>query len=139
PITSARISRSACSLPPLFQRSRLDNEAIFDIASHNAFVRFVDIIDVDLLDVAGDAAIGAEIEHLLGLGDSANERPRETMTPADQTKSAERHRFGWRAEQAKCAVALEQIQIRVEVVLGRDGVENKIESLRTRVHRVFIF
>src|ERR1051325_4021578 len=41
-------------------------------------------------------------------------------------------------EQAECAVALEQIEIHVEVVFRGHSIDDEVESFRARVHRVFI-
>ena len=39
-----------------------------------ALVGLVDLVHADHLDVAGDVVLPAEIEHLLGLGETADER-----------------------------------------------------------------
>ena len=40
-------------------------------------VGFVDLLDGDDFDIGGDVVLAAEVEHLLGLGDAADERAGE--------------------------------------------------------------
>jgi hypothetical protein len=55
------------------QRLAVDHEAIFHVALLHAIIGVVDILDLDHLDIGGDALLGAEIEHLLRLGDAADQ------------------------------------------------------------------
>ena len=48
-----------------FERSHVDDEAVFYIALEHAFVGVVDLIHPDHFDIAGDIVLSAEIEHLL--------------------------------------------------------------------------
>lgn len=57
----------------LVQRRQIDHEAIAHVALEHAFVGLVDVLDIDHLHVAGNAVLGAEIEHLLRLGDTADQ------------------------------------------------------------------
>jgi hypothetical protein len=79
-VAPAPISRKDSSAPKNQRSSALnfssprhvDDEPIFHVALEHPFVGFGDLVDPDYLDVAGDPAFGAEIEHLLRLGDAAD-------------------------------------------------------------------
>src|SRR6266404_9784316 len=110
----------------LLQRRNVDHEPVFHVTPQHSLVGFVDVIDLDFLDVAGDSALGAEIEHLLSLGDSADERAGETMTPTNKTEWIDRDRLRRKPDQRQCAVAFEQTKKRIEIVLCRNGVDDEI-------------
>jgi hypothetical protein len=44
------------------QRSQIDHETVIHVALQHALIRFVDLVDLDELNVAGDPAAGTEIE-----------------------------------------------------------------------------
>jgi len=53
-----------------FRASHVDDEPLLHVALQHFLVAFVDLLDPDQLDVACDPAFGAEIEHLLRLGEA---------------------------------------------------------------------
>src|SRR5512140_2325224 len=55
------------------QALRVDDEAVADVGLQHALVGLVHLLGGDDLDVGGDAVLPAEVEHLLGLGESADE------------------------------------------------------------------
>ena len=59
-------------LKALFQRSHVDNEAVLHVALKQTFVRLIDLLNLDHLDVRGDCVLGAKIEHFLSLADAAD-------------------------------------------------------------------
>ena len=65
----------------LFQGCHINHEAVFHVALDQAFVGFVDFLDGNEFDVAGDVVFTAKIEHLLGFANAANQRAGE-LTPA---------------------------------------------------------
>jgi hypothetical protein len=76
-------SRRVCSvvsparrLPALFllQRGHVDGETVLHIRLQQALVGLVDPLDRDHLHIGDDAVLAAEVEHLLGLGDAADQR-----------------------------------------------------------------
>src|SRR6266516_1607831 len=99
------------------ERGQVDHEAVLHIAPEHPLVRLVDPLDRDDLDVRDDPALGAEVEHLLGLANTADERPGDPPAPGDELLYSR----GWvrlirRADQAQRAVALEQPEISVQDV-----------------------
>lgn len=79
--------------------------------------------------------ISAKVQHLLRLGDAANERTDDRLATADEREVAERRRW-WSANDAHHAANVEQIEIRRLIILGRDRVENKVERVGGRFHGV---
>src|SRR5438309_11581083 len=104
-ITVARIIVGSKNLLSLrFQRSHIDREAVLHVRLQQSLVGFVDLLNGNDFDVGGDVVFAAEIEHLLGLGDSANGRPGETASPHDQAKRRHIERLCGSANQRKIAV-----------------------------------
>src|SRR5262245_27979439 len=58
----------------LGQRRQVDDEPIAHVALHHPVVRLVDPLDRDQLDVRHDSLLRAEVQHLLGLLDTADGR-----------------------------------------------------------------
>ena len=56
----------------LLEAGHVDYEAVFYVALEETFVGFVDLLDGDDFDVAGDVVLAAEVEHLLGFFDAAD-------------------------------------------------------------------
>src|SRR5690606_14355590 len=56
------------------ERVHVDDEAVAHVALQHALVGLVDGLHADRLDVGDDAMLGAEVEHLLGFGDAADQR-----------------------------------------------------------------
>src|SRR5207253_7172281 len=56
----------------------VDDEPVADVAVHDSFVGVVDVVDGDRLDLGAEPMRGAEVQHLLGLADTAVLRPRDT-------------------------------------------------------------
>ena len=66
------------------ERGEVDHEAVLHVAPQQPLVRLVDPLDRDDLDVRDDPALGAEVEHLLGLANTADERPGDPPAPGDE-------------------------------------------------------
>ncbi len=62
------------------ERAAVDHEAVAHVGGEHALVGLVDLVGVDHLDLADDAVLGAEVEHLLGLGDAADHGAGERAT-----------------------------------------------------------
>src|SRR5882762_9796412 len=56
----------------LLKRSHVDDEAVLHVALEQAIVRFVDLLNLDELDIGSDSVLGAEVQHLLGLPNAAD-------------------------------------------------------------------
>src|SRR5579864_6522552 len=66
------VRTTSISDPCLAQRRVIDHKAILHVALEQTFVGFIDLLNLDQLDVCRDSLIGAEVEHLLGFGDAAD-------------------------------------------------------------------
>src|SRR5208337_66853 len=106
-----------------FERSHIDGEAVLHIGLEKSLVGFIDLLDGDDFDIGGDVMCAAEIEHLLGLGDAADERAGETMASEQKAHCSDGERLRRRADEGEVAVAAEELDIRVNVMIGGDGVE----------------
>jgi len=81
--------------------------------------------------------IGAELEHLLGLGDTANERADDLLATKDEAHVGE---LVWRrrADDAHRAADVEQRHVRAKVKLGRDSVEDEVERFGSCLHGLLV-
>src|SRR5437016_3027076 len=80
PWGAAKVYLALQSLP--LQRRHIDHEPIFHIALQHALVGFVDLLDGDHFDVRDDSVFSAEVQHLLRLGNAADQRPGK-LTPLE--------------------------------------------------------
>ena len=78
----------------------------------------------------------AEVEHLLGLGDAADGRAGEAAASEDEAEGRDGQRLLGRADQGDVAVAREQVDVGVDVVLGGDAVEDEVEAAGVLLHLV---
>src|SRR5262245_787456 len=62
---------------PLLQGGHVHDEAVFHVALRQPVEGLVDLLDRNHLDVGRDAVLRAEVQHLLGLPDAADDRSRE--------------------------------------------------------------
>src|SRR3954470_18875977 len=58
----------------VLQRCHIDHKAVLHVILEHPGVSCFNILHFDHLDIRGDAVLGAEIQHLLGLGDAADQR-----------------------------------------------------------------
>ena len=77
----------------------------FTFELEQPLVGLVDLLNRDDLDVGGDVVLAAEVEHLLRLGDAADERAGEAAAAQDQRKGGDRERLRRRADEREVAVA----------------------------------
>src|SRR5262245_6216160 len=70
----------------LLEGGHVDDEAVAHVLAEQTLVRLVDLAHRDQLDVRRDLVGGAEIEHLLRLGDAADQRAREAAAPRDHAE-----------------------------------------------------
>ena len=83
--------------------------------------------------------LGAEIEHLLRFGDTADERAGEAAAPHDEVEHGRRRMWLCRrANERHHAIALQQHKKRVEIVRRRHGVDDEVEAVRLRRHCVHV-
>src|ERR1043166_3904769 len=74
----------------LAETGEVNHEPVPHVAPEHPLVRLVDPLDRDLLHVGGDPFPAAEVEHLLGLPDSADHRAGEPAAPRDEGTGLER-------------------------------------------------
>ena len=127
------------TLARLIQRRHVDDEAILHIALEHPLIRFVDLLDRNHFDGAGDPVLGAEIQHLLRLLDSSDERPGELSPALDQAERIDWGRLRRHAYQCHRAVAFQQSEIRVEIVFRRNRIDDEVEAVRLLLHFLFVF
>ena len=80
----------------------------------------------------------AEVEHLLGFGDTADGRTREAAATHNQAECGYVERLLRRADEGDVAVAAQQIDVSVDVVIGSDSVEDEVEAAGVLLHLVRI-
>ena len=66
------MASASCQLPR-FERSHIDGEAVLHIRLEQPLISFVDLLDGDDFDVSGYIVFAAEVGHLLGFGEAADE------------------------------------------------------------------
>ena len=76
------------------QARDIDHEAIPHVALQHSFPCRIDLINANHFDICGNVVRRAEVEHLLRLGDAADERPRELPVPRDEGEGIELRRLG---------------------------------------------
>src|SRR5688500_5816076 len=74
--------------------------------------------------------LGAEIEHLLRVGNPADQRPRKRLITADQRARMQLSRIWRNADDHHYSIESEQPQISVVVVVSGDRIEDQIKSTR---------
>src|SRR5262245_66410421 len=80
----------------------------------------------------------AKIQHLLGFGDAANWRTGEASTSEYKAEGSDGERLFRRADEGDVAIAAEQVDVGVDVVIGADRGENEIEAAGVLLHFVAV-
>src|SRR2546423_558488 len=62
------------------------------------------------------------------LGDAADGRAREAAPPRDERERGDGERLGRCADQRQVAVAAQELEVGVDVVIGGDRVEDEVEA-----------
>jgi len=83
--------------------------------------------------------LGAEIQHLLRLAESADDRAGELTPPEQQTADRERQRRRRCSHKRHRAIEFEQIEISIYVVFGGNCVEDEVEGAEMLSHLRFVF
>ena len=79
--------------------------------------------------------LGAEFEHLLGLGDATDAGPAEVAARHDHAEGVDGERLLGDADERERTVELQQRQVGVEVVLRGNAVEDEVEGAGVLGHR----
>jgi len=82
--------------------------------------------------------LAAEIEHLLGLGDTADKRTGQAAASEDEAEGRDWQGFIGYADQGDVAVACEEVDVGIDVVPGGDAVEDEVEAARVLRHFVSV-
>jgi hypothetical protein len=80
----------------------------------------------------------AKVEHLLGLLDTADVRAGQTAAAHDESERRNGERLRRCADKCDVAVATEQVEISIDVMIGGDGVEYEVKAARVIVHLVTV-
>lgn len=78
----------------------------------------------------------AEIEHVLGFGDTADGGAGETAPTHNQTECRDGERFFRRTDEGDVAITAEEFDVGVNVVIGRDSVEDEVETAVLLFHLI---
>src|SRR6478609_9940711 len=124
--------RKAAKLLP--ERCHINHKAVFHVAAQHALVGFIDLLDGNHLNVRRKFVLGAEIQHLLRLRNSADQRPCNLSALKDQVKDLNRGWLRRRADKSQRSIALDQSQVGVEVVRCGDSIKNKVKAAKVAVH-----
>ena len=72
-----------------FERGHVDGEAVLHIRPKQSLVSLVDLLDRDDFDIGGEVMRAAKVEHLLGLGDAADERAGEAAASEQKAEAGD--------------------------------------------------
>jgi len=75
-----------------------------------------------------------EVEHLLSLANAADDRAGEAASSEQKAEGRYSERLLRCADERKVAVAAEQIEIGVDVVIRGDRIEDEVETTRALLH-----
>ena len=82
--------------------------------------------------------LSAEIQHLLGLGDTADRRTTQAAPHAEQREYRHHHRVLRCAEFDERTVEVEQSEVPAQIQIGRDSVEDDVEGVAQILERVAV-
>src|SRR5580658_2803859 len=113
-----RTGLPACPILLGFERSHINGEAILHIGLEQSLIGLVDLLDRDDFDIRGDVMCAAKVQHLLGLGDAADGRTGEAAASHNKAEARDGKGLFRCADEGEVAVAAEQLNVSVDVVLG---------------------
>lgn len=117
------------------QRVDIHHEAVLHVAFQHAFIGFINLLHRDQLDIRRNAVLAAEVQHLLRFRDAADQRTGDAAALHDQVEHLRRRVIVLRrADQRQGAVAAQQVEERIQIVLGRHRVEDEIEAVDVLRH-----
>ena len=82
--------------------------------------------------------LSPEIEHLLGFADPANPGTAQLTALHQQTENLNRGRFGRGSHERHSVVALEQVEVNIQVVVGGNRVQNEVKAVDVFLHLRFV-
>jgi len=117
-----------------FERSHINREAVLHISLEQSLVGFVDLPDRDDFDIGGDVVFAAKVEHLLGFGNTADGRAGEAAASENKSEDRDGERLLRRTDQRDVAVAAEELNVGVDVVIGGNRIEDEVEAAGVLLH-----
>ena len=117
------------------QSAVVDDEAITDVALLHPLKCGVDVLDGNLLNLGDNVVLAAEIEHLLRLLDAADARAGDDL--AAKNKRVRVDLIGDGANEAhhdKGAIEVEAVDVRGELMLNGNGVDDDVKVPLDSVH-----
>ena len=118
------------------KRSHVDREAVFHVGLGDAIVGIVDLLDRDDFDVCGDVVFATEVEHFLGFGKTTDGGTGEATATEDKSENVDRQRLIGSADHRDVAIAGQQVDVGVDIVIGSNAVEDEIEAAGVFSHFV---
>src|SRR5918996_1327083 len=117
-----------------FERRHINREAVFYIGLEQSLISLIDLLDRDDFYVGCYVMFAAKVKHFLCFGNTSNKRTRKTTTLEYEAKASDDKRLRRRADQCNITVSAEQLDVCVNVVFGRDGVEDEVEAAGVLLH-----
>lgn len=104
-------------------------EAELDVTSLGTLPGIIDVLGrgVNDLNVGVNPVLGAEVEHLLGLGHAAGGRPRNGLASEAEQSGKDVCGFLWDSDGDELVVGYQEHALAVHVVVGGHGVQDEIE------------
>lgn len=119
------------------EAGHVDHQPVAHIAFQHPVVSAVDVIHRDQFDIRHEVVLGTEVEHFLRFANATNQGTGDAAAPQYQPEDIWRWMWlGRGTDQGHRAIPLEQLQIGIEVVRRRDGVEDEIELAGVARHIV---
>lgn len=111
----------------IFEGCHVDDEAVADVAFFHSCEGFVDVFDVDELDIGDDVVLCAEVEHLLCFGEATGTGAGDGFVSGEQGEWGYVVGFGGGADADVGSVCFEEWEVLIDVVCGRYGIEYEVE------------
>ena len=80
--------------------------------------------------------LGTIIEHLLGLGETSDEGTGEALAAHHETEGMHGGGLGRNSHEAEGAFPFQEAKVGVEIMVGRDGIEDEVETMGKLGHRI---
>jgi len=78
--------------------------------------------------------LGAELQHFLGFADAAGAGAGDGAAFHQQWENGKRRGTVWRTQKHENGVAFEQVDVGVDIVIRRNGVQDQVEATRVGLH-----
>ena len=104
----------------------VDDEAEPHVSGDDTVIGRIDLVDTDLLHPGAQMMLRAEIEHLLGLRDTADVGSGEHLGTVDEGTNRQAQLLRGQSDTGHHAARLEQLEIGLQVDRGADGVEDEV-------------